>query len=552
MLFRFTLKHQLNAEDVQFDNNEFAVSISDWDQINTGSDINFSWNNPSSARASGAAANTSAIGQDRPDDPTQDWRAGTYTVQITATNSSTGGSAPFVSFLSIYGSDTGSALDDAINFTGDSGQWTVGAGEITQEVTFTLTQDYNKIFFKFDKSGVDAGYNVVFTINSIEMIRVQDATDDHPISEPEGWKGGKLILQRDEVFGSLLEYYEGAAGGAFIFYGANDEVDGGINFIKHIEETYGLDSNIGFLAEMAPDDVNYITLFEGLLELSGKNEMPNNKMQVPVIRDNLWAKFISRMDTPVNLSDLVDLDGNTVDPVYPIDVNLTSQKITKIYQGVFSESDPWVFAYLQPYAVVYNIPAGYYAPIDFNKEIRNEITEKFSLVNIDDQYLPFPQFKFEYAGDFTMDLQIVLVAGIGVYGDEPGEDPPLEGMFYYNGVYYNSTNMPDTDVKVCYMINTNTPVELTQVDSGTDTINSLSTFTTSIHGTFAKGDTLRIFLRNDDSVTRQAIIVKPFIKESYLNITQHTIHPTTQNQGYLIHDLLHGVLARMGCGRQTI
>jgi hypothetical protein len=548
---RFTLKHQLPLESLQFTNNEFETSITGWDQINNGSEQSFVWNNPSSIIADGTVGNlasTAAVGQLCPFEPDTGWPPGTYTIAITATNTSTGGSAPLVSQLDIYGSDTGGSLNDAIFYLGDDGEWAVGAGEITRQVVFTTTQHYQKLFFKFTKQGANAGYEVIFTIDSIELIRLNGATNDHEISEPEGWNGAKIILDRDPEFCNLVERYEGAAGGAFIFYGANDEVDGGINFIKEIEETYGFDSNIEFLSELAPDDVNYETIFEGLLELSGKNEMKDNKMQVPVIRDDFWAKFINRMDTPVNLSDLFDLDGNPVDPVVPITVNLTSQTIRQKYEGVNSELDSQSFAFLQPYVVVYNIPAGDYGQIDFNKDIISEIEEKFNPPRLDNPFLPSPLFTFKYGGDFTMEFQLVLASGIGVYGDEPGEDPPLPGMFFYNGVYYNSTKMPDTDVKVCYMLNNETPVELTQVDSGSDTINSLSTFTTTISGNFIAGDTLRLFLRNDDSVTRQAIVVKPFIKESYLRITHNTVYPDTQAQGYLIHDLIHGVLARIGLG----
>src|SRR5687768_16450954 len=83
------------------------------------------------------------------------------------------------------------------------------------------------------------------------------------ISEPDGWKGAKMRLDRDPEFFSLIEHYDGAANGAFIFYGDNGVVDGGVNFIKAVEENYGFDANITFLAEYAPDDVNFRTLFSG-------------------------------------------------------------------------------------------------------------------------------------------------------------------------------------------------------------------------------------------------------------------------------------------------
>ena len=99
-VFKFSLIHVLPVQALQFSNNEFEVSLTGWDQINSGSDINFSWNNPSSALASGSSFNTSAIGKTR----AGNWPAGTYTIDVAATNNSTGGSSPFQSLLNICGS----------------------------------------------------------------------------------------------------------------------------------------------------------------------------------------------------------------------------------------------------------------------------------------------------------------------------------------------------------------------------------------------------------------------------------------------------------------
>lgn len=397
MRFRFTLKHRLSVLDLQFENNEFEVSISDWDQINSGSDTNFAWNNPSSARASGATANTSAIGQVRPDNPSIGWLPGIYTIRLTATNTSTGGSAPFISGLALFGSDTGSALDDSISYDGTA-SWEVGAGEIAREITFTISKYYQKLFFKFIKQGSGVGYNVVFTIDSIELIGLEEATEDQEISEPDGWKGAKIKLERDEQFFSLIERYEGAAGGAFIFYGENGEENGGIEFIRTVEENYGFNANIEFLAELSPDDVTYIEMFNGLMDLTGKNEMPDNKMQGPVIRDDFWTKFISRMDTPVNLSDTVDLDGNPVDAVDPVTINLKSQKIR--YNGHYTWKE----------TVQYPVPAGDGTiQLDWDTVILDDV-RKFSLPRIDVTTTPLNLlagiFEAPYDGTYTFDIRV--------------------------------------------------------------------------------------------------------------------------------------------------
>jgi hypothetical protein len=398
MNFRFTLRHQLKAEDIQFDNNEFELSVNNWNQILGGSDILFSWNNPSSARSAGSQANTAALGQDRPDQPDLLWRPGTYTVEITAQNLSTGGSGPFTQFLRVFGSDNGTALDDELSFTGDAGQWDVGAGESTQQMTFVLPQAYQRIFFKFDKSGADGGYNVDFIIDTIELIRVQDATDDYPISELDGFDGAKIKLERDPEYYSNIEYYSGAAEGGFIFYGDNGEENGGIDTIKFIEETYGFDSNVLLIAEYSPDNFNYVELFRGLLDISAKNEMPNNKMQVPVIRDDFWAKFINRMDTPVNLSDDIDLDGNPVPPVTPVTVNLKSQQVR--YNGEYTWQE----------SVQYPVPGGDgKIQLDWDEVIVDDL-QKYTLPRVDVTTTPFNLisgiFEAPYDGQYTFDIRV--------------------------------------------------------------------------------------------------------------------------------------------------
>lgn len=524
MRFRYTLKHYLPVEALQFTNNEFEVSISGWDQLNNGSEQGFTWNNPSSVIADASVsgyANTAAIGQQCPFEPETGWPPGTYTVAITATNTSTGGSSPFVSGLNIYGSENGTSLDDAILYDGDDGSWTVGAGESTQQVVFTTGQHYQKIFFKFTKQGVNSGYEVIFTIDSIELIRVNGATNDHEISEPDGWKGSKIILERDPEFCSLVEHYEGAAGGAFIFYGSNGVEDGGIEFIKEIEETYGFDADIGFLAEFAPDDVNYETIFEGLLALDLKNEMKDNKMQVPVIPSSLWAKFINRMNTPVNLSDNFDLDGNPVDPCIPSTVTLTDQKVMtrdRLYQE-------------ESVTIQYNIPDSQYGGIDFYNDALNEqeISEKFTIARLEHTERPTELYALEYGGDYTFDIEI-RTATSELFG-----------------------SVTDAGLEVRLQINDDAATVLTQ----THEADGLESWTNHNYaGTLSlnKGDFIRLYFYNNNAAgaSYQFVWFANVLRESHLIIDGNTEYPATQAQGYLIHDLINGVLDRIGCGRQAI
>jgi hypothetical protein len=181
-----------------------------------------------------------------------------------------------------------------------------------------------------------------------------DVLGSQVISEPQNWQEAKLKLERHEDYYSLIEYFEGS----FIFYGSNGQDDGGLEFIKSIESSYGVDAEINIVIEISFDDgETFETVFTGLLDLSDIQESKNNKAEIPIIRNDFWAKFINRRDTPVNLSDDEDLDGNTVNHIDPVDLDLVSQKIQKTtkYEGSISPNQ-------DDYR--YDFPTG--VDIDFN------------------------------------------------------------------------------------------------------------------------------------------------------------------------------------------
>lgn len=210
------------------------------------------------------------------------------------------------------------------------------------------------------------------------------------ISEPDGWKQAVMRLERDKQFYSLIEFFDGA----FIFYGNNGVVNGGIDFIKAIEEEYGPDAQINILIELAPDDETYEDVFYGQLNLELAEEYPKNKLKVPVIRDNFWSKFIKRVETPVDLQATTDLDGEAVEPVDKVNITLPSQIIT-----YFSD-------YNQNYSITYD-GADSYMMLNFDEVINDDI-KLFSIVRdvVDfDTYSLLGLFEAPYDGDFRIQLK---------------------------------------------------------------------------------------------------------------------------------------------------
>lgn len=175
------------------------------------------------------------------------------------------------------------------------------------------------------------------------------------ISEPDGWKATVLKLERHEEYHSLIEYFDGD----FVFYGQTDDVNGGIDFIRQVETSYGADAELGITIEIAPDNYTFQTVFIGQLDLWNGEELPDNKMKIPIIRNDFWAKFINRLETPVNIQDTRTLDNDPINSQDNISVQMLSQKIRKTtrYEGAIfpSSGDP---------LTQYDLPTG--DPIDDN------------------------------------------------------------------------------------------------------------------------------------------------------------------------------------------
>lgn len=516
---RFTLSHILTTDILQFSNNEFATSITGWDQINSGSDINFSWNSPSSARASGASSNTSAIGQSRNDNPGIGWPAGTYTVAITATNTSTGGSSPFTSGLNLYGSDTGAALDDVITFSGGA-SWDVGAGTITRTITFTLTQSYKKLFFKFVKQGPSTGYNVVFTIDSIIITNLDNVGDDQVITEPDGWQDAELKLDRHPDFHSLIETFESD----FVFYGSDGVVNGGLDFIRSKIRSFGVNTEITITVELSFDSIVYETIFSGLLDLSLKKDMPDNKISVPIDRNDLWTKFMNRIDTPVDLLSTTDLDGNAVTPVEFIDINLPYQKTRRNYSGENKE----IHGADGAFAI------GDYFQMDYDIQILNEIEKKYNLVIAGNTAKPASLFDVEEKGTYHFKIQSYV--------------------YFKEGVNYTPANVSGNPDYVNFFLDINGTqykFHWEVIDLGG--VNGINRFFLDVTIELNKGDAVRLYGRAEQAFNGLTSFfiwnAKDFYYSnnyiSYLQITADTVAPSSTGEGFLIHDAFAGVIQRI-------
>jgi hypothetical protein len=161
------------------------------------------------------------------------------------------------------------------------------------------------------------------------------------IAEPDGWKNAIAGLERHPDFHSLVEYYRSG----FSAYGSNGVEDGGRDWIKEIETTYGADEEIEVTVEYAEDEYNptWLLFFEGITELENLVEVLDfdHQLQLSFTNTAFWSKFISRFTTPVDILSPTDLDGNARSVLTPTLLNLPSQTIRKktVFKGSNGNED---------------------------------------------------------------------------------------------------------------------------------------------------------------------------------------------------------------------
>lgn len=285
------------------------------------------------------------------------------------------------------------------------------------------------------------------------------------ISEPDGWKDAVLKMERHEKFHSLVEYFDGS----FIFYGNNGVKNGGISFIKLIDKQYGPDATILVDIDVTFDEQTFSNVFNGQFKLSDLEELPNNKLRVPIIRDDVWAKFISRMGHAVNVQSDTDLDDNAVEPLDNILIALPSQKIRYIgsYEGLDS--------------VTYIGETGLFGmQLDFEKVVIDDL-KKFNL----------PQVNFDIGSVSGIAENLV-----GLF------EAPYDGDYLFDIAFTAAEWLPGSNIWVATLTNFFVQKSYRETQSGSDAFtrtnvsfggHSVSRYTFNKTIALKKGDQVAIY-----------------------------------------------------------
>lgn len=429
-------------------------------------------------------------------------------------------------------------LDDADNTLFSEQKFFPGdAGTLNESSSFTTPSGAVKYGFlvQIQNTPSTTGTSYFEIINNITGTVATTAETGNPetivISEPVGWKDSKIKMERHPEFCSLVEYFETG----LTYYGENNVDNGGIDFIKSKEARYGYDTTIEetIQADIDGDGVFEENIFTGLKDLSGLQEVRDNKIEVPTIRNNLWSKFILRLETPVDLRSNTDLDGNPVSPVEPVDINLPSQIINQFFFGFLPEST---------YNFNSGLPANDYIQIDFDdtndflsnaqkEQCIDEIDEHIRAYPvIDNPEQPNPSFDFKFPGD-------VIVNNLTIIARHATSD---------------TTTHLDADIKG-YIFDGTTEHLLTRTDylgSNGTTRRTRFVFT----GIISNAKSLAVYLKNDSGSTSSAVgilfddqvtIGVPSTFTSRFDFYVKTRYQSTQAQGFYIHDAFAGVIHRI-------
>lgn len=295
------------------------------------------------------------------------------------------------------------------------------------------------------------------------------------ITEPDGWKDAVLKLDRHEEFHSLFEYFEGS----FIFYGNNGVVDGGIETIKVILRNYGIDTTLIITIDLTYDEVNFLNVFTGQLSLVDSEEIPDNKMRIPIIRDDNWQKFISRLTTPVNIQSALNLDEEPAGDAENINLRLSSQSIR--YRTAASLIGTFLYG-------DWESADGQYLQIDWDDYSLDEIKTKYTYPISFNTELPVEKYSIDFAGEYHIRARIYFTQAAMTIGGG--------GTVTFDGYSPMDTSFL-TYIQVELQVNGITRFVFDQTDLGS--------FPTDGHSVFTLDETIE--LRANDKISIFARII---------------------------------------------
>jgi hypothetical protein len=293
------------------------------------------------------------------------------------------------------------------------------------------------------------------------------------VPAPLGWRDASISLERHETFYSLIEYFKGS----FTWYGLAREV------IREVEVDQGPDAQLRVLIEVTYG-IGWDEVFDGLVDIIQQQDIAKGntfyKQSVPIIRDDFWAKFINRKETPVNLEATLDLDGGTRTAVNKIVLPLPSQVIRNKSDYYESQSKALYKDY---------VASSDYIQIGFDRFVLDEAKRNLNLPTDINNTIPVGMWEAESDGQATFN-PIISVSIFSQEADVSGATDVLS--------CFASPKNPRYDYSSPYINfyiqkNEETPIILTADDNSIVLTKRGTKYSISQAFSILKGDQVRIY-----------------------------------------------------------
>lgn len=359
------------------------------------------------------------------------------------------------------------------------------------------------------------------------------------ISEPGGWDDAKFKLERNKEFHSLVEFYDQP----LTFYGDDISHDGGIQYIRNIEQTQGLDAQISLLIEISHDEGDtYETAYEGILSIETAKEIDFYKLEMGVIRNDFWQKFINRKITPVDLSASVDLDGNAITPISPITLRLPSQTIRAVFrsEGVndtddFYDQTYWFDSGTNQQVGVISLPKVITKSIQdvftyTSSAIEGEPLEVFNTSGALVYFYsrPFESLVAKYKGTYSFNIKIVLSSS-----DRPD-------LFITSGFYRDQFSLRYAKNNDLF-----NATDYTKTNYGTDGIDGYTVYDLQVNNlSLEQGDAFRFWMYSGIDEYALIVVGTNTLPVSFVEISADTVFPESETESFILKDAAESILSK--------
>jgi hypothetical protein len=355
------------------------------------------------------------------------------------------------------------------------------------------------------------------------------------ISEPEGWADIKINLDRDMNYHSLIETFDVP----LTFYGSGGGIDGGYNFIKAALAN-GIDEEVIITVDVRYDSADaYSNLFYGTVDLSTQKEIDFRKIQCAIIRDAIWAKFINRKETPVNLLSTTDVDGNPITAITSGNINLPSQTIRTIYRADMTawtaqEKDDIFYNFSYLVNPLMDAPP-LYGSIDLPEVSSDEIEDRYTyFAEIAGDI--YESIRFKYKATVEIDIQLVLssvpYSSAVMAGDQANSAIKLR-------IYKNWGDDGLTGELIAIA---------TRTDLGTNGVSGRTVFTYQGLVSFEAGESLTYFFDRTVYTSQDLYLVyNDFYENSYIDIKADTLDEDSTTDMVQIGEAALSILRQITC-----